>query len=241
MLIHELRNRSNMMRFNRAIDQAKVLSFDLDDTLYNNHPIIKAALQAQHNYLQTLPAWREQDHGFWLRCRNAVIKQMPALINDVTELRKQALTHAMKLIGEDIQHAKNAYDAFATARSQIVVSDDVLALLDALRSKYRLIAITNGNVDVNKFNLKGQFEQVLMAGPDGDAKPRRALFDNAASTLQVAHHDIIHIGDSLDTDVQGANNAGCRSVWLNNQGIDYAYKGLPCCEISDIMALRAFC
>ena len=230
-----------MIRFNRALNQAKALSFDLDDTLYNNHPIIKAALQAQHDYLQSLPAWQEQHEGFWLQCRRAVLQQRPQLINDVTELRKQALTYAIKTIGEDEQHARNAYDAFAQARSNITVTDEVLNLLAALRPHFKLIAITNGNVDVSKFNLHDQFEFVLMAGPDGDAKPHRALFDHAATKLNIANHDIIHIGDSLDTDVKGANNAGCRSIWLNNQGINYAYKGLPCCEIGDIMALRAFC
>ncbi|MFY8275517.1 HAD-IA family hydrolase [Pseudoalteromonas sp. SSDWG2] len=230
-----------MMRFNRALSQAKVLSFDLDDTLYNNHPVIKAALQAQHDYLHTLDAWREQADGFWLECRNAVLRQDPALVNDVTELRKQALTYAIEYIGEDSHHADAAYNAFAHARSNIVVSDDVLTLLASLRQKYTLIAITNGNVDVSKFNLKNQFELVLMAGPDGKAKPHAELFNNAASQLGVANHEIIHIGDSLDTDVRGANNAGCRSVWLNNQGIQYHYKGLPCCEISDVMELQALC
>lgn len=44
-----------MIRFNRAISPIQVLSFDLDDTLYNNHPIIKAAVQAQIDYLNALP------------------------------------------------------------------------------------------------------------------------------------------------------------------------------------------
>ncbi|WP_105199256.1 HAD-IA family hydrolase [Pseudoalteromonas sp. T1lg10] len=226
-----------MMRFNRAIMPAKVLSFDLDDTLYDNHPIIKAALQAQQDYLLTLPGWLEQGDDFWLTCRRTVIARDPALAHDVTQIRKRALTYAMNKIGLEQYHADNAYQIFAEARSKITVSDEILALLESLKRKYRLIAITNGNVDVSKFNLKDQFELVLMAGPDGKSKPHRDLFDHAAERLGVANHEIIHIGDSLDTDVQGANNAGCRSIWLNNQGIQYAYKGLPCCEIDDIMAL----
>ena len=52
-----------MIRFNRAIKPFSVMSFDLDDTLYSNHPIIKAAVKAQQNYLNaatTLPRTRSK-------------------------------------------------------------------------------------------------------------------------------------------------------------------------------------
>ena len=49
-----------MIRFNRAIAPVSVLSFDLDDTLYDNRPIIKAAVQAQTDYLNTLPGYQHQ-------------------------------------------------------------------------------------------------------------------------------------------------------------------------------------
>lgn len=234
-----------MIRFNRAIANIKVMSFDLDDTLYNNHPIIKAALDAQAVYLKSLPNWPSHDPSFWLACREQVASAQPQLLEDVTLWRQAALLFAMKKLGfsdtDAEQHAQRAYQAFADARSQVSVTDDVLALLNLLSKKYRLIAITNGNVEVDKFNLKGVFEHVLQAGPDGKAKPNKALFDKAAATLKVSHNEILHIGDSLDTDVQGANNAGCKSVWLNNQAIDYSYKGLADVEISDIMALSRFC
>jgi len=81
---------------------------------------------------------------------------------------------------------------------------------------------------------------VLQAGMHGKAKPHNTLFDKAAEHLNVAKSEILHIGDSLDTDVQGANNAGCQSVWLNEQGANYAYKGLADIEIANIHALTHF-
>ena len=58
-----------MIRFNRAIRPFSVMSFDLDDTLYNNHPIIKAAVSAQQNYLNALPRYQEQGPQYWQQCR----------------------------------------------------------------------------------------------------------------------------------------------------------------------------
>ena len=231
-----------MIRFNRALSPVSVLSFDLEDTLYNNHPIIKSALQAQADYLAKIEQWPTDSTTYWLKCRDNALKQDTTLIDDVTRWRQAALLYAMTDLGFDKeaaqQHAHQAYQAFANARSQVTVANDVLNLLANLNKQYRLIAITNGNVEVEKFNLNGVFELVLQAGPHGKAKPHSALFDSAAARLNVPHNEILHIGDSLDTDVQGANNAGCQSVWLNNQEAQYQYKGLADIEISNILALR---
>ncbi|MGO2010471.1 MAG: HAD-IA family hydrolase [Pseudoalteromonas sp.] len=233
-----------MIRFNRAISPFSVLSFDLDDTLYNNHPIIKAAVQAQMDYLNTLPKWQAQGKQYWQQCREQAVKQQPGLVDDVTLWRKATLRVGLGKMGltanEVEHHATVAYQAFADARSQITVSDEVLSLLTKLAKQYRLIAITNGNVEIDKFNLRGIFELVLQAGINGKAKPHTAMFEQASKQLNVAPQNILHIGDSLDTDVQGAHNAGCQSVWLNNQQANYAYRGLADVEITDIQALQYF-
>ncbi|WP_185843658.1 HAD-IA family hydrolase [Pseudoalteromonas luteoviolacea] len=230
-----------MMRFNRAITPVKVLSFDLDDTLYNNHPIILNAISAMQDYLQSIPEWANKEGDYWLECRRHVGATQPHLQDDVTTWRKVALKFGMSQLGltndEITRHSTNAYQAFADARSNITVADSVLALLQKLAKKYTLIAITNGNVEVDKFNLAGVFERVYLAGPDGRAKPDAALFQRACQDLAVKPAQILHIGDSLDTDVQGANLAGCQSIWLNNQQTTYTYKGLADIEISDIHQL----
>ncbi|WP_166419561.1 HAD-IA family hydrolase [Pseudoalteromonas sp. Z1A8] len=233
-----------MIRFNRAIKPFSVMSFDLDDTLYSNHPIIKAAVKAQQNYLNALPGYQEQGPQYWQLCRELAVIQNPDLADDVTKWRKHTLRLALSKLGftaDEVEHHANAaYNAFADARSNIVVSDDVLNLLDNLAKHFTLVAITNGNVEIERFNLHNKFELVLQAGMHGKAKPHTTLFDKAAAHLNVAKSDILHIGDSLDTDVQGANNAGCQSVWLNDQGANYAYKGLADIEIANIHALTHF-
>ncbi|MBQ4812773.1 HAD-IA family hydrolase [Pseudoalteromonas luteoviolacea] len=229
------------MRFNKAISPIKVLSFDLDDTLYNNHPIILNAIQAMQSYLQSIPEWAVQQGDYWLKCRRHIGETQPHLKDDVTNWRKVALEYGMSQLGlenkEVARHSVNAYQAFADARSNITVAQSVLSLLLALKKKYTLIAITNGNVEVDKFNLAGVFERVYLAGPDGAAKPDAALFERACQDLKVSPSEILHIGDSLDTDVRGANLAGCHSVWLDNQQTTYAYKGLADIEIQDIHQL----
>jgi len=233
------------MKIFRKLNDIKVLSFDLDDTLYNNKPIIKAALDAQFNYIKQIPSigdkWQAQGDNFWQECRIAAQNNTPGIEQNVTLLRQHALDYAFKFLGlsdqESELHSEAAYQAFITARSQVNVDPEVLSLLKNLSQKYTLIAITNGNVDISKFCLKDSFEFLLMAGFDGAQKPAADMFELAADKLNVKLENILHIGDNLDSDIQGANNNGCMSCWLNEDPIKTSYKGLADIEISDIKQL----
>ncbi|WP_462152375.1 HAD-IA family hydrolase [Pseudoalteromonas xiamenensis] len=232
------------MRFNRAIGEIKALSFDLDDTLYDNRPIIKAAIRAMLDYVEQFPEWQEQGEHFWRDCRRAALDKDDSLEGDVTRWRHVALHYAFTELGfpeEDaVRHATGAFNAFMSARCNITVSEDVLILLNKLRQKYPLVAITNGNVDVEQFNLKGYFDFVLQAGRDGTAKPANAMYLAACARLNIEPSELLHIGDSLDSDVQGARQAGCASIWLENQFAPYSFKGLADLEIQDIRQLALF-
>lgn len=49
-------------------------------------------------------------------------------------------------------------------------------------------------------------------------KPRRELFDLALRETGLTADQVIHIGDSLSSDVQGAGQAGICSIWVNRGG-----------------------
>ena len=81
--------------------------------------------------------------------------------------------------------------------------------------------ITNGLESVQKarlkhFNLYQYFEVILISGECGLAKPDPAIFQ---SSLELLNHDrkesVLMIGDSLSSDIAGANNFGIDSCWFN--------------------------
>jgi 2-haloacid dehalogenase/putative hydrolase of the HAD superfamily len=49
-------------------------------------------------------------------------------------------------------------------------------------------------------------------------KPRKELFLYALNKTGLAPHEVIHVGDSLSSDVKGAELAGIKAVWLNRGG-----------------------
>lgn len=49
-------------------------------------------------------------------------------------------------------------------------------------------------------------------------KPRRELFQLALDQSGLSAEQVVHIGDSLSSDIQGASSVGIRAVWINRSG-----------------------
>lgn len=46
-------------------------------------------------------------------------------------------------------------------------------------------------------------------------KPRKELFELALKETGLKPNEVVHIGDSLSSDVQGANSVGINAIWVN--------------------------
>ncbi len=49
-------------------------------------------------------------------------------------------------------------------------------------------------------------------------KPRKELFELALKSTGLKPEEVIHIGDSLSSDVKGASEVGIRAIWINRGG-----------------------
>lgn len=62
----------------------------------------------------------------------------------------------------------------------------------------------------------------------GIAKPRKEYFDLVLERLGVTDRSrVVMIGDSLKTDIQGANNAGLDSIWYNPRALPLTGPAVP--------------
>lgn len=67
--------------------------------------------------------------------------------------------------------------------------------------------------------LNGLFREIFVSEDAGVPKPEIGYFEYVFSRLgEVDHRNILLIGDSLSSDMQGAENAGLDSCWLNPKG-----------------------
>lgn len=209
------------MKFYRRISPIKAMTFDLDDTLYDNYPVIVRMEQELLSWLkQTHPAVSHMEKPDWLRVKKRVVLQSPELKSDVTLWRFVQLKQAFLDVGYDhLQAQFAAEEGLQVAldwRSRFDVPQQSLDVLTQLGEKIPLVAITNGNVDLDKVGLTPYFQRVLKAGPDGLAKPAQDMFTKAQQILGLPAENILHVGDHIVTDVHGAKTAGFAACWFND-------------------------
>jgi putative hydrolase of the HAD superfamily len=62
--------------------------------------------------------------------------------------------------------------------------------------------------------LESFFEVVVISAVHGYRKPDRRMFESALHALRLSPHEVIHVGDTWERDVQGALDAGIEAVWV---------------------------
>jgi len=93
-------------------------------------------------------------------------------------------------------------------------------VLHALKSDYRLGIISNGIGDAQRKrltvgNVRDMFESVIVSDEVGVKKPTKEIFELSLNELQLSHHEVLFIGDSLSDDYHGAKNAGIDFCFYN--------------------------
>ena len=63
-----------------------------------------------------------------------------------------------------------------------------------------------------------EVDGVVTSAEVGASKPERRIFDAALAAAGCAAAEVVHVGDSLDTDVAGARAAGIRALHLDRAG-----------------------
>lgn len=85
----------------------------------------------------------------------------------------------------------------------------------------RLAIITNGYMDVqisriNNSPWKDIFEELIISESTGFQKPQTGIFDYAFQKLQITDKsNVLIVGDSLTSDIQGGVNYGIDTCWFN--------------------------
>ena len=92
-------------------------------------------------------------------------------------------------------------------------------LVRYLAKKYPLTVVTNGFVEVqyekfDKSGLKDCFAHIVLSEEVGCQKPNPRIFEEALRMNGISAEDVVMIGDSWNSDIQGAINAGIDQIWI---------------------------
>jgi HAD superfamily hydrolase (TIGR01549 family) len=198
----------------------KAILFDLDDTLWPIAPVILQAEESLFAWLREhAPRVAERFTIDTLRhARLEMLAQKPEFHLDLGKLRRAGLLAAFEQAGEDPAKVEHAMTQFFAARNAVIPYDDVVPGLIRLRDWTLLGSISNGNADLRTIGLSHHFKVSVAAHELGVAKPDAAIFLAACRALDVAPEDAVYVGDDVLLDVQGAQRAGLRAVWMNRTG-----------------------
>jgi putative hydrolase of the HAD superfamily len=203
----------------KPLSYIRAISFDLDDTLYNNMPYIHEAQRCLSKYIkQRYPVAAGISNAQWQDIRAATLKERPELEHDLGLLRASTMTKGFELAGmqpELISPAvKDCFDYFYFKRSDFEVSKSVHKTLKKLAKQVPIAAITNGNVNCEAIGIAKYFSCVINASPAYPMKPNPTMFEHVSKTLNIPSKNILHVGDDLHKDIKGAIDAGYQSAWF---------------------------
>jgi putative hydrolase of the HAD superfamily len=118
-------------------------------------------------------------------------------------------------------------------------------ILSTLKKKYTLHIITNGfkeiqNIKIDHCDLRQFFSQIIIGEEHQLTKPNEKLFRICEKLTQSNKEECLMIGDSFESDILGALNAGWKAVWLNNDNIPPLQSDKQYSNINELAALLRY-
>ncbi len=198
----------------------RLITFDLDDTLWPCMPTIIHAENTLYEWLsEAAPALVEEHSIESIRQhRIALSRDNPDISHNLTLTRRLSLEALLSDYGMDPQLAHEAVDVFRQARNQVEPYEEVAEILTEFFPDYCLISVTNGNAEISETPLNGLFHHSLTAEQVGAAKPDPTIFHEAMKLADCGPQETLHIGDDPHTDIHAAHQAGLLSIWIDRYG-----------------------
>jgi putative hydrolase of the HAD superfamily len=161
----------------------------------------------------------------------------------------QVLTQTLAELGAPplspaaLTQALRAYYAYSESLWQPMPGVyEVVQQLQATGLKLAIVSNANdsGNVDrlIDSAQLRGYFDPILVSSRVGLRKPSPGIFRPVLEAWGLAPGNCTVVGDTLDTDIRGAQLTGLHSLWLNSKS-NLAQRGgiVPEATISDLADL----
>lgn len=212
----------------------KHLFFDFDDTLWDfqkNSKIILEELfheyQLQHklntNFEGFHETYRQINLQLWQRYYRREI--------DKHHVRNQRFHLVFSEFGYANYEENLEITGHYLTRTprETCLKEHCIDTLDYLKQNYQLHIITNGfkesqAIKIDGSGLRPYFSQIIISDEHQLMKPEEQIFRLAERLSGAETHECVMIGDSLESDVQGAKNAGWEAIYFN-ENIPETYTG----------------
>lgn len=191
----------------------KAVIFDLDGTLLNNRASFAKAYQVMcKRYPELFDPQDAESEQLLIRLYNTSLSQEAyrALCDRLAPHRLPPMELLRKEWGTT--YAENAI-ALPCAEG---------TLQDLREKGYRIGLLTNGDsarqwAKIHSCGLFPYFDHIIVSGDYPFEKPDPAIYRLSLEGLGVTADEALFVGDTVSTDIDGANRAGIDSLWLTKQ------------------------
>jgi FMN hydrolase / 5-amino-6-(5-phospho-D-ribitylamino)uracil phosphatase len=220
----------------------RAVCFDLDNTFWDVEPVIARAEAELHAWLgEHYPEIPRRFSIEAMRAHRAeMMRERPEIAHDLTYVRTESLARQAEAAGYSRDLAPRGFEVFYRARHRVELFADVAPSIAALRAKFVLATLSNGNADLARVGIRDWFAVSLSAGEIGVAKPHAAAFQKVCEALQVTPDEVLYVGDDPHFDVAGARGSGMRTAWVNRRAHIWPEHVAPAdCVVRDLVELSA--
>ncbi len=117
--------------------------------------------------------------------------------------------------------------------------DDAIPFLERLHGTFPLALLTNGSPCLQREKIEGSgivhyFNTIVISGDLDTRKPEKEVFHAALEGVHTRPEKAVMIGNSLDSDIMGANQLGIFSIWLNRDNVRNDTDIIPDAEIRSL-------
>lgn len=202
-----------------------ILLFDADRTLFDFDASEKAAFEKTAPEFGVTPtkevylAYKRFNDENWEALERGELEKPRILVRRFEQI--------LNFCGADVHKAAEFNRKYLkTLATESIIFPESERVLSELKNRgKRLFLITNGVTEVQKGRLlrspiKDFFEDVFISDEIGFEKPAREFFAAVEKSVKGFNKEkAVVIGDSLTSDIKGANLSGLDCVWLNAKNL----------------------
>ena len=226
-------NKQDMTNLGKSVC---AIFFDLDETLLDDNRCMREAVARtcstlakrypQIDLIQLEATYLNISNEWWTNS-GSVPRASGSGSSSGRDIRREVWGKAIASCG--LRHQKlaiEAADLYSKERRATYKSfPEAYDVLSNLRQKFNLGIISNGPISVQREKLQiaglGHFfEVIVVSGELGIGKPEPGIFLKALELMRVAPKEALHVGDSLTSDILGAQNVGMYAIWINREKVD---------------------
>lgn len=226
-------------------DNIKAIFFDADNTIIDHKECEKQALvnvfmgigvEYKEEY-QSI--FRPLDRGLWDSVTQGI---NPVPKEEIAVYRFKVLFEKIGISYEDCEKANELFtEGLANSTALMEHAEEIIQYLH--EKNYKLYVVTNGRLKLQRprvMNSKiGEYiSDIIVSEEVGVDKPNPEIFHTLLRKANLKPEEVIMVGDSLDKDIKGAQNAGIASIWYNPEGDVNAIDIVPDYEISNLLELK---